>query len=82
MTLSVVATRFLMEAGNLMVDRPVLLQIQAHLAEARPLDAPQNLIHDLAAMLLRSSLADDARALCVRTVFASLGGEDSMHALM
>jgi hypothetical protein len=33
-------------------------------------------------MLLRSSLSDDARALCVRTVFASLGPEDSMHALM
>jgi hypothetical protein len=82
MTLSVVATRFLMDAGNLMVDRPVLLQIQAHLADARPLDAPQALIDEVTAMLLRSSLSDDARALCVRTVFASLGPEDSMHALM
>ena len=82
MTLSVVATRFLMDADNLMVDRPVLLQIQAHLADARPLDAPQALIDEVTAMLLRSSLSDDARALCVRTVFASLGPEDSMHALM
>jgi hypothetical protein len=82
MTLSVVATRFLMDAGSLMVDRPVLLQIQAHLADARPLDAPQALIDEVTAMLLRSSLSDDARALCVRTVFASLGPEDSMHTLM
>jgi hypothetical protein len=78
MTLSVSATRFLTEMGNPMVDRPVILQIQAHLADSRPLDNLQGTIEDIRAMVLRSSLEDSA--LFVRAVFASLNG--SLHALM
>jgi hypothetical protein len=82
LTLSVMATRFLTETGNPMVDRPVILQIQAYLTDARPLDNPRATVDEIKAMLLRSSLKDDERDLCVRTVFASLGSEESMHALM
>ena len=81
LTLSVSTTRFLMENANLMADRPVLLEIQAHLADARPLDNLRATASTVGAMLLRSTLGDDARALCVRAVFASVEG-DALHSLM
>lgn len=69
MTLAVSVTQFFTTSGDMSTDRPVLLQIQSRLADARPLESIQPLVDDVGDVLRQSSLSENDRAQFIRAVF-------------
>jgi len=83
MTMGVTAIHFFVkQKGDALADRPVLLQIKAHLAEARPVGNLRPTMDAIRAILRQSSLSDKDQDWFARAMYTSILPTDGAHALM